>query len=170
MSALAARASAAVRSTLATALALASCAPDAPDTEPLPPWDGDFLVDHVEIRCDGSQEWTYEVTTIGYGGDVTVDVVGRVYDVLVWREHGELLLVENDVDSALYRLTLSQVTTGADEGESTAIPCDAKTLVTYGFATWRGADMEECIAWGVDPEGEFPDCTSWGENGHGALR
>ena len=148
---------------------LTGCAIGAPSTGALPPWEGAFLIDHVEIWCDGTQEWTYEVTTIGYGGDVTFDVVGRAYDVLVWREHGELQEVETTEDSALYRLALTQVTTGAEEGESTAIPCDAKTLVTYGFATWRGADMEECIAWGVDPEGEFPTCTNWGENGHGAL-
>jgi len=149
--------------------ALAGCATDDSGTEAPPPWEGAFLIDTVEIRCDGSQDWTYEVTTIGYGGDVTVDVVGRAYGVLVWKEHGELDEVETYEDSALYRLTLTQVTTGAEEGESTAIPCDAKTLVTYGFATWRGAEMEECIAWGVDPEGEFPSCANWGENGHGAL-
>jgi hypothetical protein len=145
------------------------CANGATGETPPPPWDGDFLVDHVEIRCDGAQDWTYEVTTIGYGGDVTVDVVGRAYGVLVWKEHGELPQVEVGSDWALHRLTLAQVTTGAEEGESTAIPCDAKTLVTYGFATWRGSTMEECIAWGVDPEGEFPDCANWGANGHDAL-
>jgi hypothetical protein len=145
---------------------LAGCDATTSGTTPRPPWEGDFLVDHVEIRCDGAHEWTYEVWTIGYGGDVTVDVVGRAYGTVIWREHGELVEVETYEDSALFRLDLAQVTTGAEEGESTAIPCDAKTLVTYGFATWRGAEMEECIAWGVDPAGEFPDCANWGENGH----
>lgn len=150
-------------------LALAACTAEPSGTAPPPPWEGDILLDHVEIWCDGAQDWTYEVTTIGYGGQVTVDVVGRAYGVMVWREHGEIPEVEVGTDWALHRLTLAQVTTGAEEGESTAIPCDAKTLVTYGFATWRGTEMEECVAWGVDPVGEFPDCASWGENGHGAL-
>jgi hypothetical protein len=148
---------------------LAGCAAAPSETEPVPPWEGAFLVDRVLIDCDGVQEWTYEVTTIGYGGEVTFDVVGRAYGAVIWREHGELPEVETFPESALYRLELAQVTTAAEQGESTAIPCDAKTLVTYGIATWRGADLEDCIAWGIDPEGEFPDCVNWGANGHGAL-
>jgi hypothetical protein len=134
-----------------------------------PEWDGDLLVDEVLIVCDGVREWTYEVRTIGFGGDVTFDVVGRAYGAVVWREHGMLPEVETGEDYAIYRLTLDQVDAGHETGVSTEIPCDAKTLVTYGFATWGDEGMDECIAWGIDPVGEFPDCANWGDNGHGAL-
>jgi hypothetical protein len=132
-------------------------------------WNGDLLVDEVVITCDGGREWTYEVRTIGFGGDVTFDVVGRAYGAVVWREHGDLPEVDVGEDWALYRLTLDQVDSVPEEGVSTEIPCEAKTLVTYGFATWGQRGMDECIAWGVDPVGEFPDCASWGDNGHGSL-
>ena len=68
------------------------------------------------IVCDGVREWTYEVRTIGFGGDVTFDVVGRAYGAVLWREHGELPEVETGEDYAVYRLTLDQVDAGPERG------------------------------------------------------
>lgn len=131
--------------------------------------DGPFLVDSVVIDCDGSRSWTYEVGMQGRGDAVTVDVVAREAGALVWHEHHEVPEIAFDVDRALHRLELAQVTEPDEviEGASTWFACEAKTSLTYGIAAWRfDGEMEECVAWGLDPEGEFPGCTSWGATGH----
>ena len=90
----------------------------------------------------------------------------------VIREHHSLPEVDYGEDWSLHRVELNYATYGQEylPGETTGLACDAKTFVTYGFATWRyDGDMQECVAWVLDPEAEFHDCANWGENGHGAL-
>jgi hypothetical protein len=140
----------------------------APEGDPPRTWEGDFLLDEIVIDCDTSG-WTYDVRTQGWGELITVDVVAREFGALIWSEHHELPEVEYGEDWARHRLELDQVYEEADyvSSETTWLACEAKTFVTYGFAAWRQDDeMQECAAWGVDPEGEFPDCVNWGETGH----
>lgn len=132
-------------------------------------WDGAFLIDAITIACDGVQAWTYDVRTLGWGDAVTVDIVARSPGYPAYVEHHSLPEVEHGEDWARHYVELDQGFGEQDyaPSETTAIACQAKTLVTYGFAAWRyDGDMEECVAWGIDPVGEFPECTSWGENGH----
>ncbi|MEQ1503512.1 MAG: hypothetical protein ABMB14_14845 [Myxococcota bacterium] len=134
-------------------------------------WDGPFLIDQIVIDCDGSRSWTYDAWSQGWGDVITVDVVARSLGY-VWTEHHVLSEVDYDETSAHFQVELDQAFSEAEyvDSESTLIACDAKTLVTYGFAAWRydGA-LEECVAWGLDPAGEFPDCTSWGTDSHTGL-
>lgn len=134
-------------------------------------WEGDFLIDQIIIDCDASG-WTYQVRTLGWGELVTVDVVARELGAVIWSEHHELPEVDYGEDWALHQLELDQIYEEADytSSETTWLSCQAKTLVTYGFAAWRqDGEMQECVAWGMDPEGVFPDCGNWGDNGHDAL-
>ena len=146
-----------------------ACAPQGGSgTEPRE-WDGDFLVEDVIIDCDDGFSWTYDVTTQGWGQVVTVDVVARDPFLGVWEEHHELPEIDYGEDWAHHFLELDQATDTADYADSraTVIDCQAKTLVTYAFTTIRyDGEAQECIAWGVDPEGEFPDCASWGTVSH----
>lgn len=150
-------------------LGLVGCVPVSDEVPLERTWDGPFLIDEVVIDCDGSRSWTYDVRTSGWGDAVTVDTIARQSGALVWNEHHRLPEIEHGEDWAHHRIVLDQVTDEGlvVEGESTWFACEGKTLLTYGIAAWRtdGA-MEECVAWGIDPEGEFPDCTSWGTNGH----
>jgi hypothetical protein len=130
-------------------------------------WDGPFLLDQVVIECD-ARSWTYDVTTIGWGSLVTVDVVAGTNSGTAWIEHHELPEVEHGEGWARHLLELDQATSEAEYEPSGAtwIACEAKTLVTYGFGAWRlDGDLEECVAWGVDP-GVFPDCAAWGTVEH----
>lgn len=131
-------------------------------------WEGDFLVDRAIIDCD-ERDWHYDVWTQGWGEEITVDIVVRDNGLLLWTEHHSLPEVDHGPDWAHHSLTLDVVFEDAEQvdGETTRINCEAKTLVTYGFGAWRldGA-LEECIGWGIDPEGEFPDCANWGQVKH----
>lgn len=132
-------------------------------------WDGDFLIDEVVIDCDAFH-WTYSVRTQGWGDEITVDVVDR--GAVVWSEHHELPEIDYGDGWAQFELELDQISDAEDyqDSVSTWFPCESKTLVTYGFAAWRyDGEMQECVAWGMDPEGIFPDCASWGDNGHDSL-
>lgn len=134
-------------------------------------WEGDFLIEEIIIDCDASG-WTYSVRTLGWGDEITVDVVARAFGLLVWSENHTLSEVDYGDDWALYEVELDYTYTEADyaSSSSTLFSCEEKTAVTYGFAAWRYDDeMQECVAWGVDPVGEFPSCTSWGDNGHDNL-
>ena len=148
--------------------ALAGCNGEAgtPSTGPRT-WDGDFLVDTVRIDCDGVSEWTYDVTTLGWGEEVTVDVRGTAYGALVFDEHHTLEEVDHDEDTARFAVVLDQARYGEtyEDGEVTELACGSKTFVTYGIAAWAYDGTMSCIAYGIDPEGLFPDCESWGE-GH----
>lgn len=147
----------------------AGCAEGTVGTTPQRVWDGEFLIDEVIIDCDGSREWTYDVWTLGWGEEVTVDVVARQYGALLWNEHHSLPEIEYGEDWAHHQVVLDQVTDEEEvvSGASTWFACDGKTYLTYGIASWRfDGEMEECVAWGLDPVGEFPDCANWGENGH----
>jgi hypothetical protein len=131
-------------------------------------WDGAFLLDQIVIECD-TQSWTYDVTTAGWGSLVTVDVVARSPGVRPWVEHHELPEVDYGEGWARHTLELDQATSEAEYEPSGAtwIGCEAKTFVTYGFAAWRfDGELEECVAWGLDPAGEFPDCAAWGTVEH----
>ena len=131
-------------------------------------WDGDFLVDSVVIDCDGASEWVYDVRTEGWGDEVTVEVIGSVYGAIILNEHHALAEIDHGEDWAQFQVVLDQARYGEtyESSRVTEVDCAAKTLVTYAFATWRyGGEMDECIAYGVDPEGLVPDCESWG-TGH----
>jgi hypothetical protein len=148
-------------------LALAACtSPTGPSSATLPrAWDGDFLVDSVLVDCDGVGEWVYSVRTQGWGDEITVDVVGTAYGVVTFREHHALAEVDHGEDWAEFEVVLEQAGAGEryESGRATALDCASKTFVTYGFAAWRyDGELQECIAYGVDPEGLFPDCASWG--------
>ena len=148
---------------------LAACTgePVGDGSTPARTWDGDFLIGTVLIDCDGVSEWTYEVETIGWGDEVTVDVVGRGPGY-VWTEHHPLVEVDWGEGWALFRAVLDQGTAESDyaPGEATILACEAKSYVTYGIAAWRyDGELQECVAYGVDPVGEFPDCANWGQ-GH----
>jgi hypothetical protein len=153
---------------LTCAALLAGCGPDEVPTGPRT-WDGEFLIDSILIECD-EVGWTYDVYTLGWGDVVSVDLVGREYGVIVVREKlHHLPEVEYGDGWARHRLELDQAGPyeAYEPSVSTAVPCEAKTFVTYGFGAWRyDGELEECVAWGMDPEGEFPDCANWGENGH----
>jgi hypothetical protein len=128
-------------------------------------WEGDFLIDEVLIDCDGVSEWVYEVETQGRGDEITVDVIGSAYGVVVFQEHHALAEVDHGDDWARFQVVLDQAGYGEtyERSRSTALDCASKTFVTYGFAAWRyDGELQECIAYGVDPEGLFPDCASWG--------
>jgi hypothetical protein len=137
--------------------------PDEPRT-----WDGDFLVDRVLVTCD-EVSWTYDVWTLGWGEEVTVDFVGRNPDHSVAiREHHSLPEVDYDDTTSHHQLELDQAY-AYDEyvsGETTRLACPDKTFVTYGFAAWSYAGDMTCVAWGIDPAGDFPQCEDWGEDGH----
>lgn len=145
------------------------CAGDAGTATGPRTWDGDFLIDQITIDCTDFT-WTYEVITQGWGDTITVDVVAREFGALVWRETHALPEVEYGEGWARHRVELDLAFTDADQQDdvSTLFACDAKLYLTYGFAAWRlDGDLQECVAWGVDPTGEFPDCANWGE-AHGA--
>lgn len=151
------------------ALAAAGCGD--PDTATGPrTWDGDFLIDQITIDCTDFT-WTYEVFTQGWGDVVTVDVVARELGALLWREHHELPEVDHGEDWAQHRLELDVAFTEEDQVDSvsTLFACEGKLFLTYGFGAWRyDGDLQECVAWGADPAGEFPDCANWGA-AHGGL-
>ena len=150
---------------------LAACAPRGgagTSSEPRE-WDGDFIVEDVVIDCDGTWAWTYDITTSGWGQLVTVDVVARDPFVGVWQEHHEVPEVDYGEGWAHHLLEVDQATDPAEQADSrsTLIACDAKTLVTWAFRAVRyDGGIQECIAWGIDPAGEFPDCVSWGTASH----
>lgn len=130
-------------------------------------WDGDFLVDQVVLDCNGVNEWTYDVWTLGWGDEVTVEVVADGFGYR-WREQHALSEVDYGEDWAHFQVTLDQAYYEEDyaSSESTLIACEAKTFVTWAIATWRyDGELQECIAYGVDPEGVFPTCANWGQ-GH----
>lgn len=148
-------------------LIASGCASTSAVTAEDPVWEGPILIEEVVIVCEGTQDWTYDVQTEGWG-DVTVDVVARQYGALLWTEHHEIPEVERGEDWAHHSLVLAQATSETEQvsGQSTFFACEGKTFLTYGFATWKEGELEECIAWGIDPVGEFPDCANWGEDGH----
>lgn len=150
-------------------LLAAACSDGEPTTTGTIPrtWDGDFLVDRVILDCDGVDEWTYDVWTLGWGELVTVDVVARDAG-LRWVEHHGLEEVGFGEDWAHFRVTLDQATSEEEyaPSEATWIACEAKSYVTWAIGAWAyGGDLSECIAYGVDPVGTFPDCANWGQ-GH----
>ena len=127
-------------------------------------WDGAFLVDAVTIDCDASG-WVYDVRTRGWGDEITVDVRGAVHGAIVFDEHHALGELEHGDDWARFGVTLTRAGYGEayESGRSTALDCAAKAFVTYGIAAWRyDGELQECVAYGVDPEGLFPGCASWG--------
>jgi hypothetical protein len=132
-------------------------------------WDGDFLLDQMIIDCNGVDEWTYDVWTQGWGDLVTVEVIARDPFLGSWLEYHQLPEVDYGEDWAHHQLVLDQAESEGEYADSTStyIACEAKTFVTYVFATWRyDGEMQECVAWGLDPAGEAPQCANWGENGH----
>lgn len=131
-------------------------------------WNGEFLIDRAIIDCD-EFDWRYDVWTQGWGEEVTVDIVVRQGGVVLWSEHHSLPEIEHGDDWAHHAVDLEVVLSDDEQqtGQSTRINCAAKTLVTYGIGAWRyDGSMEECIGWGIDPEGEFPDCANWGQVEH----
>lgn len=148
--------------------ALAGCNGEG-GTSPTGPrtWEGEFLVDSVVIDCDGVSEWTYDVATLGWGEEVTVDVRGTAYGTVVFDEHHALAEVDHGPDWARFTVVLDQASYGEtyEDGEITELACESKTFVTYGIAAWSYDGAMTCIAYGVDPDGLFPDCENWGE-GH----
>lgn len=134
---------------------------------PVRTWEGDFLVDQVILDCNGVNAWTYDVWTLGWGDEVTVEVEADGIGYR-WRERHPLAEVEYGDDWAHFQVELEQAFYEEDQvdGVSTLIACDAKTFVTWAVATWTyDGEMGECIAYGVDPSGVFPTCADWGQ-GH----
>ncbi len=150
--------------------ATAGCAATSVGDEPAGPraWDGAFLIDSAVIDCDGFDTWTYDVWMQGWGDLVTVEVAPDPFSGLPVEYH-QLPEVDFGDGWALHSIELDQGTsaTAYAESEATAVPCEAKTFVTYVLAAWRyDGDLEECVAWGLDPAGIAPQCSHWGEVGH----
>lgn len=158
-------------SPLALALLMIGCAAGEPGLDEPPPadrtWEGDFLLDEVVIDCDAGG-WTYDVRTRGWGEEVVVQVVVREYGVLLWQEVHPLPEVDHGDDWARFSLELGQARYESHmDGRTTAVPCELKTFVTYGFSAWTyEGELSECMAWGLEPAELFPDCANWGEVDH----
>ncbi len=159
------------RRVLSTAIVLSAlvtgCSTEVAEVGPRT-WEGDFLIDEAVIDCD-DRSWRYDVRTQGWGEEITVQIVVRKLDRLVWSEAHVIEEVDHGEDWARFAVELDVAETeeAFAASASTRIACEAKTLVTYGFAAWHyGGELSECIGWGIDPEREFPDCASWGQVDH----